>query len=608
MTTPDQTRVDPITSQVIRSGLVAAAEEMRIALVKTAFNPLIYEVQDFAVALLSDKGEMLAQGSSLPLFLPCLSLTIQNGVKKFGADGFEPGDVLIANDPYSTGTHISDMSIYTPIFFDGELQAFSANTAHWADVGGKTPGGWCPDSNDVFQEGMIFPHLKLYDAGQLNETMMEYIMANTRFPDLVRGDLGAQIAACKTGVNRYVALCEKYRAKTVREGMELVFDQSEALMRKLIRDMPDGEWSAETCMDHDGIVTDKTRKLKVTVRIEGDGATIDFAGTDETAVGPINIPLTGARAAAEIAFKSATVPHEPANEGHSRPLKVISPEHTITNPSHPAPCDSYGYAALMITDLVSEAVSHALPQRCPSGEYMLLGTRLFRIDPRHGEPFIVLSPQPGGGGALPFEDGADGLIFHGDGDAPNTPVEVAETRWPVRVDRYQLHDQEYGIGRFRGGLGTIRDYRILTDNVLLQMNSERTICPARGLFGGSEAGINRVWVNPGTEDERTYEQRVSRVGPFDRGTVVSSRTSGGAGWGDPLQRDPERVRLEVLNEILSSEGAEASYGVVIEGDRGEPTVNQTATQRIRQERRQRRSVSAEAEVGGVARLDDPEEP
>ena len=172
MTAPNQTQIDPITTQVIGSGLIAAAEEMRVALVQTAYSPLIYEVQDFAVAILSNKGEMMAQGSSLPLFLSGLSWTIQNGVKKFGLDGFSVGDVIIANDPYSTGTHISDTSIYTPIFFDGELQAFSANTAHWADIGGKTPGGWCPDSNDVFQEGMIFSHLKLYDAGQINESTL----------------------------------------------------------------------------------------------------------------------------------------------------------------------------------------------------------------------------------------------------------------------------------------------------------------------------------------------------------------------------------------------------------------------------------------------------
>ena len=183
MTSPNQTQIDPITTQVIGSGLIAAAEEMRVALVQTAYSPLIYEVQDFAVAILSNKGEMMAQGSSLPLFLSGLSWTIQNGVKKFGLDGFSDGDVIIANDPYSTGTHISDTSIYTPIFFDGELQAFSANTAHWADIGGKTPGGWCPDSNDVFQEGMIFSHSRhcnnLYwlsrHCSQLSATATMYI-------------------------------------------------------------------------------------------------------------------------------------------------------------------------------------------------------------------------------------------------------------------------------------------------------------------------------------------------------------------------------------------------------------------------------------------------
>ncbi len=578
MTTTNGTRVDPITSQVIRSGLVAAAEEMRIALVKTAYNPLIYEVQDFAVALLTDKGEMLAQGSSLPLFLPCLSLTVQNGVKKFGADGFAPGDVVIANDPYSTGTHISDTSIYTPIFFDGELQAFSANTAHWADVGGKTPGGWCPDSNDVFQEGMIFPHLKLYDAGELNRTMMDYIMANTRFPDLVKGDLGAQIAACRTGVNRYVALCEKYGAGVVRESMEHVFDQSEALMRRLIGEMPDGEWSAETCMDHDGIETTRRRRLKVTVRIDGDEATVDFTGTGETAAGPVNIPLTGARAAVEIAFKSATLPHEPANEGHSRPLKVVSPEHTITNPSWPAPCDSYGYAALMIIDLVSEALSNAVPDRTLAGEYMLFGAWFFRIDPRYGKPFIYIDPVDGGGGAFSFDDGADALIFHGDGDAPNTPIEVAESRYPIRLVQYSLHTEEYGIGKYRGGLGTVRDYQFLTDNVSVQVANEQTVCRSHGLQGGHEGGINRLWVRPGTDRETVLTERVSFYGPFEDGDILSCRTAGGGGFGDPFERDPERVRWEVLNEILTPEQARDYYGViVVSDDKGDPVVDEAGT-------------------------------
>lgn len=575
-------QIDPITTQVVRSAMVAAAEEMRLTLVKTAYNPLIYEVQDFAVALLNHRGEMLAQGTSLPLFLPALSFTIRSGLEKYGADGFAEGDVILANDPYSTGTHISDTSIYMPIFFDGELQGFCANTAHWADVGGKTPGGWCPDSNDVFQEGMIFPHLKLCEKGRRNETMMDYIMANTRFPDLVRGDLGAQIAACKTGVNRYVAICEKYGAETAREAMELVFDQSEELMRRMISEMPDGEWSAETSMDHDGIVKDVQRKIKVTVRIDGDEATVDFTGTDETATGPINCPLAASRAAAEIAFKSATLPNEPANEGHSRPLKVISPEHTITNPSWPAPCDSYGYAALIIIDLVSEALSFAVPDRTVAGEYMLFGAWFFRTDPRFGKPFIYIDPVDGGGGASSFDDGADGLIFHGDGDAPNTPIEVAESRYPIRIERYELHTEEYGIGKFRGGMGTIRDYRFLTDSVSTQVANEQTKCRPHGLHGGADAGINRLWVRPGTDKEEIITERVSFYGPFVTDDVLSCRTGGGGGFGDPLERDPERVRWEVLNELLTPQHAREFYGVVVEEDEtGDPLIDRAATEALR---------------------------
>jgi N-methylhydantoinase B len=579
-------QADPITTQVIRSALVSAIEEMRIAIIRTAYNPLIYEVQDFAVALVSSKGETLAQGCSLPIFLYCLKETVENGLKKFGSDGFAPGDIIIANDPYTTGTHISDTAIYMPIFYQGKLVAFSSNMAHWADVGGKATGGWCPDSTDVHQEGMLFPHLKLYEKGRINQTLMDYILANTRFPDLVKGDLGAQIAACRTGLNRYVALCDKYGADTVRECMESVFDQSEALIREIIREMPDGEWSAETSLDHDGVIKDKTRKIKVTVRISGDEVIVDFTGTDEIANGPINIPLAGARSAAEIAFKSITVPNEPSNEGHSRPLKVISPQNTITNPSWPAPCDSYGYTAVAITDLVAEALSNAVPDRCPAGEYMLFGAFFYRTDPRFGKPFIFIDPVDGGGGALPFDDGADGLIFHGDGDAPNMPAEVIEHRYPLRMERYQLHTEEYGIGKFRGGLGTIREYTILGDHVSIQVANELTKCRPHGFQGGHDGGISRIYVRPGTDNEDIITERIMCYGPFQNGDVISSRSAGGAGYGDPLERDPELVCQEVRNEILTPEKARQYYGVIIEtGGSGMPVINREKTEECRKERR-----------------------
>jgi len=262
----------------------------------------------------------------------------------------------------------------------------------------------------------------------------------------------------------------------------------------LIAEMPDGEWTAESRMDHDGVETDRQRLIRVRLRIDGDGMELDFAGTDETATGPINCPLTGARACAEIAFKSVTVPHAAANEGHSRPLVVTSPEHTITNPSWPAPCDSYGYAGLLIIDLVSELLANAVPERCPAHGFMLFGAFMARMDPRHGKPFIVMDPLDGGGGALPFDDGADALIFHGDGDVPNMPVEVCENRYPIRMEEYRLRTEEYGLGKYRGGLGVVRSYRFLSDRIVLQIANERTIerlFPDLGQGGGGGGGRRR---------------------------------------------------------------------------------------------------------------------
>jgi N-methylhydantoinase B len=240
---------------------------------------------------------------------------------------------------------------------------------------------------------------------------------------------------------------------------------------------------------------------------------------------------------------------------------------------------------LTAIDLISEALSYAVPDRCQAGEYMLFGGWFYQTDPRFGKPFLFIEPVDGGSGAQPNDDGADALIFHGDGDAPNTPVEVTETRYPIRVERYQLHTEEYGIGKFRGGLGVLRDYRVMADRVFVQVANEQTVCRPHGLYGGHDSGINRFLVKPGTEKEEVVINRTSNLGPFNTGDLVSCRTAGGAGYGDPLERDPERVRMEVLNEILTAELAEEYYGVIIEFDKdGDPVVNAEATKALRQKR------------------------
>jgi N-methylhydantoinase B len=562
-------KIDPITIQVIRNALSAAADEMQISLIRTAHNPLIYEVHDFGVALTNQRGELLAEGSGLPGFLGCLPPTVRSGLEIIGAEGFTDGDILLTNEPYDTGTHISDTVVYMPIFYMGELVAFSAIMAHWADIGGKTPGGWCPDSTDVHQEGMIFSHLKLYRAGDLDTTLQRFIMTNVRFPDLVEGDLNAMIAACRTGARRYQSLCERYGVELLQAAMAIVFDQSEELMRRKITEIPEGSYTAEVMMDHDGVELDKPRKLKVKVTVAGEEMMIDWTGTGDAATGPINHPFVGTQALAQVVLKAVTMPLDAMNHGHLRPLTVTAPENTLVSPLYPAPCDSYGYVGEMVIHLVVKALSQAIPERCPAATYQMFGIYFYRMDPRYGKPFIYVEPVDGGGGALPFDDGPSGTIFVGDGDAPNTPVEIIESRYPLLIRRYTFNLEGAGRGQFRGGFGVIRDYEVLEDNILIQTMNENTLDPPWGLFGGESSGIGRYIIWEGSDHEEELIGRVAYYGPLNKGDRVSVRSTGGGGWGNPKDRDPERVREDVLNGFISPEQAEADYGVRVEDAPGD---------------------------------------
>lgn len=550
---------DPITLQVIRNALKAAADEMQLALVKTAHNPLIYEVQDFGVALTNAQGDLLAEGSGLPNFLGCLPPTIRSALKT--VDAFHEGDILLANEPFDTGTHISDTAVYMPIFDAGRLVAFSIIMAHWADIGGKTPGGWCPDTTDVFQEGLIFSHVKLYDRGALNQALHRMILTNVRFPELVEGDLNAMIAACRTGARRYQALCGKYGADVLDAAMKTVFDLSEQYMRGKISEIPSGTYSAEISLDHDGVELDKPRKLKVSVTIHDGTMYVDWTGTDATATGPINNPLIGTVAMCQMALKALTMPLEATNQGHLRPLIVTAPENTLVNPGPFAPCDSYGYVTEMVAHLIVRALSQAIPERCPACSYQMFGVYFYRSDPRYGKPFIFTDPVDGGGGAFPTQDGPSALIFVGDGDVPNTPIEIIESRYPLRIRCYTFNPKGAGAGQYRGGFGVIRDYEVLEDNVLLQTMNENTLYPPWGLQGGGYSGVSETIVWEGTDREQRLTGRVYFFGPLMKGDRVSARSTGGGGWGEPSQRDPELIRDDIRNGLITPQDAERLYGM-----------------------------------------------
>lgn len=553
-------QTDPITRQVIRNAARAAALEMQTTLIKTAHSPLIYEVQDFGVVMTNRRGQLISEGAAIAGFLCCLPPTIQSGLRIFGDDGFRDGDVILSNEPYDTGTHISDVALYTPIFYDGKLVGFASVMAHWADIGGYAPGGWCPTTTDIHQEGLIFSHNKIYDGGTLNKEFHRFILANVREPERVEGDLNAEIAACHTGVRRYQQLCERYGADTVESALCEILDQSEVRMRQEIRSFPDGTYCAETCLDNDGIRLDHPCKIAVAVTIEGDTMKIDWSGSDPAATGPVNHPMIGTTALCGTVMKYLTMPFDPTNDGHFRPLEVTAPRNTIVSAEYPAPCDSYGYVAELVIHLLIRALSGAVPERCPAATYQMYAFYLSRTNPRYGKTFIYGEPVDGGGGAFPHDDGPSGIMFVGNGDAPNIPVEVLESRYPVRVTRYTFNPEHCGHGKYRGGYGVIRDYEMLEDHIMLQSSTESNRNPLWGLFGGGDAGVSRTIVNEGRDNEAHLDDRVSDYGPLMKGDTLSMRTANGGGWGDPSERDPERIAEDVRSGLLDIDDAVAIYG------------------------------------------------
>lgn len=569
---------DPITTEVIRNGLVAAAREMNRTLVRTAYNPLLYEVQDFGLGIVSADGRLWAEAPGIAGFISALSDTIRSGIDKHGPGGFHEGDVLIVNDPYVTGTHISDTSVYAPVFHEGELIAFAIVTAHWADIGGKTPSGWSPDTTDVYQEGICFTHQRLVANGEPDAGLLDLIEANVRYPDLVRGDLAAQMAACRQGIERVRRLCEKHGTRTVVDAMDRVIDRTDETMRRRIASLPDGTYSASVELDHDGVDLTSRPRVCVQVAVSGDRLHLTFEGTSPAARGPINDP--GARCDVRCAIKGLLAPHDPGNEGHVMAIDFDLPPGLLVSPERPAPVDSYGYVGVALIELVIRAMAAAMPERCPAGGYQIFGVDLFRIDPRDGEPFVFTDVHPGGAGARPARDGPT-LIFSGDGDTRNTPIEVIETRYPIRCERHELLPALAGAGKIRGGPGVARDFRILESGVFMQYTVENTRDPlAKGLEGGGDGRPGFLVLRPGAADESRMDERVTYWGPFEAGDVVSVRAGGGGGIGDPRDRDPGMVASDVRDGFVDRAGAEETYGVVLSSDGG-AAVDEEATRRRR---------------------------
>lgn len=551
------TAVDPITTEIIRSAFTAAADEMNATLIRSAYTPIIYEMKDCSVALIDDEHRVLGQSAGLPIFLGNLEICTRLTEEMYGPEAWKPGDVWIMNDSYLTGTHLNDMTVFGPIFHEHELVGFGACRAHWLDVGAKDPGGPM-DSIEIYQEGIRLGPIRVVEAGVQRSDVTDLLGRNSRFSYPAVGDLGAQIACVKTGQRRLALIIERYGLDVIAAAKEEIFAQTERFEREAVAAIPDGRYSAEGCLDDDG-VTGEPCWVRVAVEVSGDEMTIDLSESDDATRGPVNCGEAQAISACRVAYKLLINPENPPNGGAFRPLTVKVHEGSMLAAREPSPCQWYFTPLGLLIDLVVKALAEVLPEQAAGASYgdsMVIG--LSGMDPRNGQPWFDLEPTVGGWGAWQGSDGEDALINNVNGSLKDLPIEVLETKFPIRMTEYGIRADSGGPGKWRGGNGVVREYTLDCDRAELFLWFERSKTPGWGLFGGHDATPPVVVVNPGREDERQM-LKASRV-VLGLGAVIRTMTGGGGGFGDPRERDPELVEADVRNRHVTPAHARDVYG------------------------------------------------
>jgi len=558
-------RIDPFTVEVIKRALVSSAEQMFAALGRTAKSSVIYEVLDYGCALTDADGRMIAQANGIPAFIGVLGDAVREVLSKYGANGLEENDILITNDPYMGGaTHQNDAVLILPIFHEGQLIMFAAGKAHWNDVGGKHAGSWTPDATDIYQEGIQFPVVKIFNAAVENRDIVDILARNGRIPEMTLGDMRAQAASLRVAAQRVQEICKKYSLQTVLDAIDTYLEQGRREALSELAHLPAGTYTAEEFIDDDGLGGEPV-SVKVKVTITDREFIIDYTGTDRTCRGPINSPLSVALSTAKFAYQAVLSPHADPNEGFFSPLRVIVPDDCVFNPVRPAPVSTYWESASYAGDIVWRALADVVPERIPAGHFLsVCGTTVCGIDDETGEWFFSVEPNAGGWGAGCGKDGEHGLVCTSDGETFILSVEVAETRYPFLVDQFALNTAEGGHGEWIGGRGIIKDYRMTNSLAKLTASFGRSRFPPWGLAGGSEGASNIVEIHRG-------DGRIERGARFsnellERGDVARFITGSGGGYGNPKRRDPRAVREDVLDGYISRDVADEIYGVQITGE------------------------------------------
>jgi len=572
-------RPDPIRLELMKNAFAAVADEMAATVIRTARSSVIKEAMDFSTGLLDPEGNLIAQGLCLPVHMGSFPPTLATVLEKFGGQ-MRPGDVYALNDPYTgSGLHLPDIFIFKPVFHDGKLLAFAAAIGHQTDIGGRVAGGNACDNTEIFQEGLRIPPLRIIDQGRPVEAFFDILQLNVRVPDTVLGDVQATIAACTRGERALIGLAEKHGGDALAADMANLLNYSEALTRAEFSAFPDGDWEFEDFLDDDGFSDDRIRICARIIK-RGNDVTVDFTGTSKQVKGSINLPIAMTKSCVYACLRTVIDLNVPTTSGFMRPIRVIAEPGSIVNPISPAPVAARGLTSMRVTEAIWGALAKMLPGKVfACGAQGDFGVTIagYRAQQR---PFVLLEFLFGTWGGRPDKDAIDALSSLAV-NYSNTPVEIVEREQPIRIEEYGFRQDSCGPGKFRGGLGMVREYRLVgVDEAVLQVRSDRQKFRPYGLNGGTPGA------NAGNYLKDVGGKRSALPGKFMRtfkqGETYRAELAGGGGWGDPFERDAELVRQDVIDEKVSVQSAARDYGVAIGAD---GVLDVAETQRLRAGRR-----------------------
>ncbi|MDQ4215601.1 hydantoinase B/oxoprolinase family protein [Microbacterium capsulatum] len=553
--------VDAITTEIIRHGLLAAAEEIARNLCRTAYNTVVYEVHDYGIGIHDADGNVVADTPGVAVFTRGNDSGLKHSIDFLGKDAMDPGDVFIVNYPYWSSAHVLDPLVFAPVHHGEELIGFVTCRVHVVDLNQKDPG-YVLDSTDLSQEGLILPVSKLYRRGVQNDDVINIIKFNSRRPRATLGDIQSQVSACFTGVKRTRELAEKYGAGTLTAAMAAINEHGERLARLAVAKLPKGTWTAVDYVDEDGVDVGELVKLQCTVTVTDEEMVIDWTGSAKGVKGPVNVPLGMTEAACCLIFKSLTTPDSPVVAGNFAPMRVVTEPGSVVHALPPMPTFTL-WTGILAGEVVLKALAQGMPDLIPAcsggdvGAFIGLGTH-----PRTGELWQDGSNEAVGFGGTATHDGQDGIMHLSEPGCRNTPVEVFEMRTPLFLEHYGYRPDSGGVGKHRGGVGISRAYRFTAPGTGI-MIAYKTQTKPWPIAGGGEGVPNAVILNPGTPQEVWQGGSYNRL---EAGEVLVNATGGGGGYGDPLERDHDAIARDVRNGFVTREAAEQGYRVVIDED------------------------------------------